>query len=314
MGDHLIQCDISGQVCLRSEARMTWRGTLVSNQNWDPKHPQLTINVPPDEVSIANARPFNGSGITDDATTTGIVAITDQTVAFAAELLPSSGVTPGVVSGLYSDPTITSNANGQAGTYDLGTTLIDNQTARRVGTESCTVSILPPPPVGSGNKSSAYANVVINPGEKKYVEFEIVSVGSLEIIGFGFAIEGFELPAVELGVYGGEFALYADGRFNVAGLLNSISNMPFGVGDRVSMAVDYTVQGDTLANLFVYLNGVFVKIYVLGFSNHDGDSLRVAAQVAVCTQESEDGNEIKILTHQGTQDYAPPNGFQALET
>lgn len=56
-GDHLIQCDISGQVCLRSEARMTWRGLLVSKQNWDPKHPQLTINVPPDEIAVANARP-----------------------------------------------------------------------------------------------------------------------------------------------------------------------------------------------------------------------------------------------------------------
>lgn len=57
-GDHLIQCDVTGQVCLRSEARKTWRGTLVSNQNWDPKHPQLIINVPPEDVSINNARPF----------------------------------------------------------------------------------------------------------------------------------------------------------------------------------------------------------------------------------------------------------------
>lgn len=83
-GDHLIQCDITGQVCLRSEARMTWRGLLVSNQNWDPKHPQLTINVPPEDISIQDARPFKfsfettGSSIQD----TGIVALTDQEIGF----------------------------------------------------------------------------------------------------------------------------------------------------------------------------------------------------------------------------------------
>lgn len=55
-GDYLIQCDVSGQTCLRSEARKTWRGTLVSNQNWDVKHPQLTINVPPEDISVPDAR------------------------------------------------------------------------------------------------------------------------------------------------------------------------------------------------------------------------------------------------------------------
>ncbi len=60
-GDHLIQCDVTGQVCLRSEARMTWRGLLVSNQNWDVKHPQLTIRVPPEDISIPDARPFKGA-------------------------------------------------------------------------------------------------------------------------------------------------------------------------------------------------------------------------------------------------------------
>lgn len=57
-GDHKIQCDITGQVCLRSEARLTWDGLLVSNQNWDVRHPQLDIHVPPEDISVANARPF----------------------------------------------------------------------------------------------------------------------------------------------------------------------------------------------------------------------------------------------------------------
>lgn len=72
-GDHLIQCDVTGQVCRRSEARMTWRGLLVSKQNWDPKHPQLTIDVPPENIAVPDARPFK-SFCEQEAT----VNITDQ--------------------------------------------------------------------------------------------------------------------------------------------------------------------------------------------------------------------------------------------
>jgi hypothetical protein len=83
-GDHLIQCDVTGQVCLRSEARMTWRGLLVSRQNWDPKHPQLTINVPPEDISVRDARPFKSScqPVGSDVVDTGAVSISDQTAAF----------------------------------------------------------------------------------------------------------------------------------------------------------------------------------------------------------------------------------------
>ena len=81
-GDHLIQCDITGQVCLRSEARMTWRGLLVSNQNWDPKHPQLTIDVPPEDISVRDARPFKSSceEVGADVVNTGFVQLTDQEI------------------------------------------------------------------------------------------------------------------------------------------------------------------------------------------------------------------------------------------
>ncbi len=82
-GDHLIQCDITGQVCLRSEARMTWRGLLASNQNWDPKHPQLTINVPPEDISVKDARPFKSEELASTIPSGGSVQITDQTIAFA---------------------------------------------------------------------------------------------------------------------------------------------------------------------------------------------------------------------------------------
>lgn len=84
-GDHLIQCDVSGQVCLRSEASITWRGLLVSNQNWDPKHPQLTINVPPEDISVRDARPFKSDDLQvgSDIVDTGVVQLTDQVVGFS---------------------------------------------------------------------------------------------------------------------------------------------------------------------------------------------------------------------------------------
>jgi len=82
-GDHLIQCDVTGQVCLRSEARMTWRGLLVSNQNWDVKHPQLTIDVPPEDISVADARPFKSEDLASTVASGGVVQLTNQTIAFA---------------------------------------------------------------------------------------------------------------------------------------------------------------------------------------------------------------------------------------
>jgi hypothetical protein len=83
-GDHLVQCDITGQVCLRSETKKTWRGLLVSKQNWDPKHPQLTINVPPEDVSVRDARPFKSSfeEVGSDIVDEGNVNITDQDVEY----------------------------------------------------------------------------------------------------------------------------------------------------------------------------------------------------------------------------------------
>jgi len=111
-GDWLIQCDVTGQVCRRSEASLTWRGLLVSNQNWDVKHPQLTIRVPPEDISISDARPFKGvdggglsvadyqenpSGGWPDGglTTAQSVNLSDQTILFTDDFpayqLDSSG-------------------------------------------------------------------------------------------------------------------------------------------------------------------------------------------------------------------------------
>lgn len=83
LGDHLVQCDVTGQVCFRSEASLTWRGTLVSNQNWDPRHPQLDIYITGDEnVSVTDARPFQGTDApqNSDITNNGLAVISDADV------------------------------------------------------------------------------------------------------------------------------------------------------------------------------------------------------------------------------------------
>lgn len=84
LGDHLVQCDVTGQVCFRSEARKTWRGLLVSKQNWDVKHPQLTINVPPENIAVADARPFKSSeqSVGSDILNTGaqLAILTNRTI------------------------------------------------------------------------------------------------------------------------------------------------------------------------------------------------------------------------------------------
>jgi hypothetical protein len=81
-GDHLVQCDITGQVCLRSETKHTWNGLLVSKQNWDVKHPQLTIRLKAEDISVRDARPFKSSNqaVGSDVIQDGLVVLTDQQV------------------------------------------------------------------------------------------------------------------------------------------------------------------------------------------------------------------------------------------
>jgi len=83
LGDHLVQCDVTGQVCFRSEASLTWRGTLVSNQNWDPRHPQLDIYISGDEdISVKDARTFQGEdeAQSSDITDNGNAVISDADI------------------------------------------------------------------------------------------------------------------------------------------------------------------------------------------------------------------------------------------
>lgn len=55
-GDHLVISDYSGQKFLRSECRYTWDNLLVGKDEWDPKQPQLTIDVPVERIAVDDTR------------------------------------------------------------------------------------------------------------------------------------------------------------------------------------------------------------------------------------------------------------------
>jgi len=51
-GDHNAISDISGQKFKRSQMQVNWKGQLVARDEFEPKHPQLTIRGRSDDVSL----------------------------------------------------------------------------------------------------------------------------------------------------------------------------------------------------------------------------------------------------------------------
>lgn len=56
-GDWNVVCDVTGFVRKRSECKLTWDNLLVTSDQWDEKHPQLTIRGRKDKQSVPIARP-----------------------------------------------------------------------------------------------------------------------------------------------------------------------------------------------------------------------------------------------------------------
>lgn len=50
-------CDICGFVYKRNRMRKNWKGQLVCREDYEPKHPQLTIHTPVDRIAVQDARP-----------------------------------------------------------------------------------------------------------------------------------------------------------------------------------------------------------------------------------------------------------------
>ena len=59
MGEHLVQCDISGFFYYASDTRKTWDGYIVGKDMWEPRHPQDFVEVRADRQYVADARPPN---------------------------------------------------------------------------------------------------------------------------------------------------------------------------------------------------------------------------------------------------------------
>jgi hypothetical protein len=60
MTDYKVQCDVSGQVVLASQTRMTYDGKRVYYKYWYEQHPQELMAKPINEIiAVKNPRPRN---------------------------------------------------------------------------------------------------------------------------------------------------------------------------------------------------------------------------------------------------------------
>jgi len=233
------------------------------------------------------------------------------------DLGPSSGIAADPVLGLYSGATITAiGFSGFTEPYDLGTTRTTDQQATRVGTEPYHVETFnqSTPFAMNYGACSAFTQVVISQGEKKYVEFTTSqnvanSIGSVltNMPVFGWWVNGRENP----GVFPGE-SYYGRGITNLAKYANGIAlataALKIGKDDIVSMAFDFNQVLLTVLIVTVYINGF--EITTITVPGHVlGDKIRPALSMT----HAVDGFTAKILTHQGVQTYAPPAGFTPLE-
>lgn len=56
-GDHLAICDICGMRKMGSELRKDYRGLMVCKDDYETRHPQETLKVKKDRISVSNPRP-----------------------------------------------------------------------------------------------------------------------------------------------------------------------------------------------------------------------------------------------------------------
>lgn len=56
-GDYKVRSDESGLTVMNSQTRLTWRGYKVALDEYDEKHPQLTLHPTRENISVDNPRP-----------------------------------------------------------------------------------------------------------------------------------------------------------------------------------------------------------------------------------------------------------------
>jgi len=55
-GRHNVISDISGFKIASDKVRITWQGYVVSQEEWDPKHPQLELRARSEDLSVKPTR------------------------------------------------------------------------------------------------------------------------------------------------------------------------------------------------------------------------------------------------------------------
>ena len=175
---------------------MTWRGLLVSNQNWDPKHPQLTIDVPPEDISVPDARPFKstdtifGSDILNQST----VSISDQTVLFTGGTPTYTLTNKGLVN-TSDDGTITAEWWGLSPTqtdnignfFQVKASVIDSANANSVGTFGVWQSLVNNQSFSIDNATDGGADIFIQIRDiatSTVIDSATITLGVLGLFGF----------------------------------------------------------------------------------------------------------------------------------
>ena len=350
MNDYKIQCDITGQVCMRSEAKLTWDGLLVSKQNWDVKHPQLVIRTHTENISVANARPFQsreGGGLSvaefqadpdgsfldnfvdpDAPFSDGFIQLSDQTISVDASAAPNpptgplaaaSGTTPATVTGLFADTTIFAFNRNIPTTMAVGSTRTSAQQADYAGTEPLFTDATNIQ--GATPRSTTYTQSTISLGQKRYVEYRLLTAAVFSTFPtFGFQADSNENPGVDSGFGDSSFSFTTGGQKigvterEIGGLTerDGPSGFTFGINDVIS--ISYTVNSEVIS-MYVHKNGAYIGEYIAARSTLAGLAIRPAITIAApLGTAAYDGTQVEILTHQGVQVYAPPDTFEALET
>jgi hypothetical protein len=229
-----------------------------------------------------------------------------------ADLLDSSGITPGAVDGLHAGTTITArHPAGDTRVFNKGTTRNTDQEAERVGTELYQQDSWGYPFNLVTGQCTMYTEDVIAPGEKKYVEF-VFDVSSYADIRYGTQVEGHEHPGILLGSLTNDMGFTNGGSRDTVNPLRNLVSLKFSIGDIISLAIDYSVTDE--ATYWVYINGKKVDEYTKSFSSlASGNGLRPCINLARGSNTDYYGDTARILTHQGVQTYAPPATFTALE-
>ena len=127
-GDYWMVCDRCGFNYRKSNMRETWDGLWVCEDDWEPRHPQLSVKAKQDDQRVPVARPDRSCVL--GSTTVGTTASVDATSIILTDASSlSSGDSIGVTldNGIVQWTSLSASPSGN--TVSLSTLLMDQATA-----------------------------------------------------------------------------------------------------------------------------------------------------------------------------------------